>query len=53
MTTLTNLTPALPKLSISFEQSEDNPFEFFWAPLSFFLLARCYNLGGNEKRRQV
>jgi len=51
MTTLTNSTPALPKLPISFEQSEDNTFEFFWAPLSFFLLARCYNLSGNEQRR--
>ncbi|MGM0526687.1 MAG: AAA family ATPase [Pseudomonadota bacterium] len=51
MTKLTNSTPALPKLPISFGQNEDHPFEFFWAPLSFFLIARCHSLAGNEKRR--
>jgi DNA replication protein DnaC len=51
MTTLTNSTPALPKLPISFGQNEEHPFEFFWAPLSFFLLARCHNLSGNETRQ--
>lgn len=54
MIKLTASTPALPKLPISFGHSEEHHFEFLWAPLSFFCLARLFNLvGGKENREEL
>jgi DNA replication protein DnaC len=50
-----NFSPALPALPVSFStpnSANNSNFEYEWAPLSFFWLARCFNLSGNEKNKK-
>jgi Cdc6-like AAA superfamily ATPase len=54
MTAITALvTPALPALPVSFGHSHDYSFEYQWAPLSFFWLARALSLSGNNKKKEA
>lgn len=45
-------SPALPKLPIIFGRNKDYAFEYEWAPLSFFWLARCMGLSTNSDVRE-
>jgi hypothetical protein len=53
MTTNTSfVTPGLPALPVSFVYNASYAFEYQWAPLSFFWLARCLGLSGNNKKKE-
>jgi DNA replication protein DnaC len=47
-----SVIPALPQLPVSFGHSQDYAFEYQWAPLSFFWLARCIGLSGNAESKE-
>jgi chromosomal replication initiation ATPase DnaA len=47
------VTPSLPALPVSFGHSDDYAFEYQWAPLSFFWLARALSLSGNQKKKDA
>ncbi len=46
------VSPALPQLPVTFENVDHDSFEAKCAPLSFFWLARAFNLSGNEKSKE-
>lgn len=52
MTTTLTISPALPPLPVSFDQVEHDSFEATCAPLSFFWLARTFNLSGNKETKE-
>ncbi len=52
MTATLNVYPALPSLPVSFDNVEKDSFEATYAPLSFFWLARCFNLSGNKEMKE-
>ena len=46
------VSPALPQLPVTFDNVDHDSFEAKCAPLSFFWLARAFNLSGNEKSKE-
>jgi uridine kinase len=45
------ISPALPALPVTFTPGQSDEFEVTCAPLSFFWLARCFNISGNENKK--
>ncbi|WP_411358253.1 AAA family ATPase [Pseudidiomarina salilacus] len=47
------LTPALPNLPIDTSITRRQGFEHEWLPLSFFWLARCFHISGNDETKEA
>ncbi|KXS33960.1 MAG: ATPase AAA [Idiomarina sp. T82-3] len=47
-----SVSPTLPALPIDFSGIEQDSFESACAPLSFYWLARCFNLSGNKESKE-
>jgi DNA replication protein DnaC len=52
MSATLTVSPALPQLPVTFDSVEHDSFEAMYAPLSFFWLARVFNLSGNKESKE-